>query len=174
MALFEERKLAILNPQTITFERRKPPMQSPTFLVTELLDAPREPRPDDRIDPLRAALVKAGTLLVDLADHTSKLAGFVAEHPAARALAGSLGRRAELALQLGRRLALFSDSRAAATTTIANDAILALDGVAVDVEYAAELGGDVKIKNQVARARLAVTTAGCAIDDARRVIAARS
>lgn len=149
-------------------------MQPPTFLVTELLDAPQSSRAEERMDPLRTLFVKAGTLLVDLADHTSKLAGFVAEHVGARAMAGSLGRRAELSRQLGRKLALFTDPRATATMAVVNDAILALDGVAVDVEYAAELGADVKIKNQVARARLAVTTAGCAIDDARRAIAARA
>ncbi len=56
--------------------------------------------------------------------------------------------------------------------TQVNDAILALDGIAVDVEYTIELGGDVKVKNQIARARLAITTTGSAIDEARQAISA--
>lgn len=119
-------------------------------------------------EPARAALIKAGTLLVDLADQAMKLAALVAEHPRSRSLAGTLCRRAEAMRQIGRKLALFCDPKALSTATLMNDAILALDGVALDVEYSAELGAEVRIKNQVARSRLAVTVAGCAIDEARR------
>lgn len=146
-------------------------MQPPTFLLSETANQTLQSASVDRIDPARAALVKAGTLLVDLADQASRLAGLVAEQPKSKNLAGNLARRSELARQLGRKLALFSDPQSLSTGALVNDAILALDGVAVDVEYAAELGQDVKIKNQVARSRLAVTTSGSAIDDARRAIA---
>jgi hypothetical protein len=149
-------------------KEREDPVIPPNFLVTEppmINDSPSAP------EPARAALIKAGTLLVDLSDQATKLAGLLAEHPRARVLAGSLCRRAEAMRQVGRKLALFCDPKALSTATLMNDAILALDGVALDVEHAAELSGEVKIKNQVARSRLAVTVAGCAIDDARRASA---
>lgn len=126
----------------------------------------------DRVDPVLSALAKAGTLLLDLSDQALKLGVFVADHEPSRILAGSLCRRADLARQIGRRLAVPSGRNDEDAVTCLNDAILALDGVAVDVEHAGELASHVKIKNQVARARLAVTMAGCSIDEARRVIAA--
>lgn len=139
-----------------------------------------------------AAVARAGALLADLADQATKLAGLLAEAGRSRNLAGGLSRRAELARQLGRKLAVSTDAsandgaagragapfapnpRALATATLVNDAILALDGIAVDVEYAADFAGDVALKNQVARARLAVTTAGCAIEDALHALARRA
>lgn len=127
-----------------------------------------------RGDPVRAALAKAGTLLLDLAEQSMKLGVFVADHASARTLAGSLCRRAELARQIGRRLAVTFETDPSDATTLVNDAILALDGVAVDVEYAMDLAAQAKIKNQIARARLAVTMAGCAIDEARRALAAQA
>ncbi len=148
-------------------------MQPPTSLVTDLESAP-PPAAEKTADPARDALAKAGALLVDLADHATRLATLLAESARAKNLAGGLCRRAELARLLGRKLAFFSDPRALTTAALVNDAILALDGVAVDVEYAADFAGDVKIKNQVARARLAVTTAGCAIGDARHAISTRA
>lgn len=126
------------------------------------------------VDPVAAALGRAGALLMDLAEQAMKLGVFVADHTPSRALAGSLCRRSELARQLGRKLVTSSDSKESDATTLLNDSILALDGVAVDVEYASELAAHVKIKNQVARARLAVTMAGCAIDEVRRVAAAQA
>lgn len=125
-------------------------------------------------DPARAAVARAGALLADLADQATKLAGLLAEAGRSRNLAGGLSRRAELARQLGRKLAVSLDPKALGTATLVNDAILALDGIAVDVEYAADFAGDVALKNQVARARLAVTTAGCAIEDALHALARRA
>jgi hypothetical protein len=107
-------------------------------------------------------------LLVDLADHATRLAGFLAEHAAGKTLAGDLCRRSDAARQLGRKLALSPAPTAVSTTALLNDAILALDGVALDVEHASEVAADVKVKNQIARARLAVTTSACAIEDIRR------
>lgn len=125
------------------------------------------PRRDARLD----ALAKAGVLLVDLADHATQLATLLSDAARARNLAGGLGRRAELARALGRKLSLFSDSRTVTTTALVNDAVLALDGLAVDVEYGADFASDIRIKNQVARCRLAVVTAGSAINDARHASA---
>ncbi len=148
-------------------------MQPPTSVVKE--NAATEPRAAGEVtDPARLALSKAGTLLVDLAEQATRLGTLLAESARAKNLAGGLCRRAELARLLGRKLAFFSDPGALATAALVNDAILALDGVAVDVEYGADFAGDVKIKNQVARARLAVTMAGCAITDARHAISARA
>jgi hypothetical protein len=141
------------------------------------------PTLDDSASPsapnaVRTALAKAGTLLVDLADQALRLGVFMADHDSARTLAGSLCRRAEVARQIGRRLALRPmpphDADECDATTLVNDAILALDGVAFDVEYASELASERKIKNQIARARLAVMTAGGAIDEVRRVVAAQA
>jgi hypothetical protein len=145
---------------------------SPPFLGKKaLLDASPDAA-EGPADPVRGALAKAGTLLLDLADQALRLGVFVADHEAARTLAGSLCRRAELARRIGRRLAVPGDKGDIDASMLFNDAILALDGVAVDVEYASELASESKIKNQVARARLAVTMAGCSIDEARRVLAA--
>ncbi|MFO0592584.1 MAG: hypothetical protein U0441_33885 [Polyangiaceae bacterium] len=132
-------------------------------------DAEAAPRRDARLD----ALAKAGVLLVDLADHATQLATLLSDAARARNLAGGLGRRAELARALGRKLSLFSDSRTVTTTALVNDAVLALDGLAVDVEYGADFASDIRIKNQVARCRLAVVTAGSAINDARHAAATR-
>ncbi|MBK8258872.1 MAG: hypothetical protein IPK82_40215 [Polyangiaceae bacterium] len=129
---------------------------------------------DDKVDPVRSALAKAGVLLLDLADQATKLGVLVADLAAARTLAGSLCRRAELARQLGRRLAISPSTENVDSQSLVNEAILALDGIGIDVEYAADFSVESKIKNQVARSRLAVTMAGCAIDDARRVIAAQA
>lgn len=146
-------------------------MLPPTTLAKDAtLSAPH----DGPVDPVRAALAKTGTLLIDLADQATKLGVFVADHASARTLAGSLCRRGELARQIGRRLAVSFDADESDATTLVNDAILALDGIAVDVEYATELAGEARIKNQIARARLAVTMAGCSIDEARRVMAAQA
>jgi hypothetical protein len=128
--------------------------------------------PEESLDPVTFALAKAGTLLVDLADQAMKLALFLAEEERGRSLAASLSRRAELGRQTGRKLVLFVDPSGDSAMTQVNDAILALDGIAVDVEYTSELAGDVKVKNQIARARLAITTTGSAIDDARHAISA--
>lgn len=110
---------------------------------------------------------KAGDLFVDLADQAVILAGLVAEHRGSRLLAGSMGRRAELLRQVGRALRTVAPN--IEQVTLVNDAILALDAIAVDVELAGEVGSEVKLRNQVARARLAVTVAGSAIDDARKI-----
>jgi hypothetical protein len=134
-------------------------------------DARSTPPPPATTSPIEGALAKAGALLVDLAEQATKLGVFVADHPTASTLAGSLCRRADLARQIGKRIAVSLETDESDATTLVNDAILALDGVAVDVEYAAELASETKIKNQIARARLAVTTAGCAIDEARHAVA---
>lgn len=149
------------------------PIVSPFAFLAQNVSFGAPSTPVERVDPVLVALVKAGNLLVDLADQALKLAVFIADEERARSLSGSLCRRAELTRHIGRKLALSSDS-GGDPTTLVNDAILALDGVAIDVEYASELGHEVKIKNQIARARLAVTTAGCAIDDARHVLAAQA
>lgn len=125
-------------------------------------------------DPASAAITRAGALLVDLADQATTLGGLLAQSGRSRTLAGGLCRRAELGRQLGRKLALSTDAKALTTATLVNDAILSLDGIAVDVEYAADFAGDVPLKNQVARARLAVTTAGCAIEDALHALSRRA
>lgn len=148
-------------------------MYSPDILDPHAPTSASPVAADGPVDPVRAALAKAGTLLLDLAEQAMKLGVFVADHAAARTLAGSLCRRAELARQLGRRLAVTFETDESDATTLLNDAILALDGLAVDIEYACEHRDESKIKNQIARARLAVTMAGCAIDDARRVMAAQ-
>ncbi len=127
---------------------------------------------EESLDPVSFALAKAGTLLVDLADQAMKLALFLSEVERGRSLAASLSRRAEVARQTGRKLVLFADPGGDAAMSHVNDAILALDTVAVDVEYAAEIASDVKMKNQIARARLSVTTAGSAIDEARSAVSA--
>ncbi len=139
-------------------------------------DSSPKSSPQHRIafDSTVAELTKAGILLVDLAVQATKLASFIAENESARQLAGSLCLRAEGARSLGRKLALSPESTGDQIGTLLNDAILALDGVAIEVEYASEVNRDIKVKNQVARARLAVTTAGTAIDDARRAFAARA
>ncbi|MEZ4298717.1 MAG: hypothetical protein R3B70_27450 [Polyangiaceae bacterium] len=149
-------------------------MVTPAILDKEAATSLSADLDDDRVDPVRSSLAKAGTLLLDLSDQAMKLGVFIADHDTARTLAGSLCRRAELTRHLGRRLAISYESEEADATTLLNDAILALDGVAVDVEYAAEVSTEAKIKNQVARSRLAVTMAGCAIDDTRRVLRAQA
>lgn len=126
--------------------------------------------PEEPVDPVSFALAKAGTLLIDLADQAMKLALLLAEEERGRSLAASLSRRTELARQIGRKLVLLPDPRGEAAMTHVNDAILALDGVAVDVEYASEMAGDVKTKRQLARARVSITAAGSAIDDARNAV----
>lgn len=151
-------------------------MLSPSTVAKDASFPAPEPPAGVRVDPVLGALAKAGTLLLDLAEQAMKLGVFIADHDTARTLAGSLCRRAELARQIARRLALPADDGDGDgdATTLLNDAILSLDGVAGDVEYASELAGEVKIKNQIARARLAVTMAGCSIDEARRVMAAQA
>lgn len=128
----------------------------------------------DIVDLPRAALSRAGSLLVDLADQATKLAALLAESGRSKNLAGGLCRRAELARLLGRKLAVSADAKSLVTATLVNDAILSLDGIAVDIEYAADFAGDVQVKNQVARSRLAVTTAGCAIEDALHALSIRA
>ena len=128
--------------------------------------------PEEPLDPVTFALAKAGTFLVDLADQAIKLALLLAEDDRGRSLAASLSRRSELARLLGRKLVLLVDPTGETAMTHVNDAILALDGVAVDVEYASEIAGDVKVKNQLARARVSVMAAGSAIDEARRAVSA--
>ncbi len=148
-------------------------MQTPTSPLNDV-SAAAPSAEGGAADPAHDALHKAGALLVDLAEHATKLATLLAESARAKNLAGGLCRRAELVRLLGRKLAFFSDPKALTTAALVNDAILGLDGVAVDVEYAADFAGDVKIKNHVARARLAVTTAGCAISDARAALSTRA
>ena len=150
------------------------PVLPPSTLAKDVsLPAPEIPA-GVRVDPVLGALAKVGTLLLDLAEQAMKLGVFIADHDMVRTLVGSLCRRAELVRQIVRRLAVPADDRDGDATTLLNDAILSLDGVAGDVEYASELAGEVKIKNQIARARLAVTMAGCSIDEARRVMAAQA
>lgn len=141
----------------------------------------------------RTLVARAGALLVDLAEQATKLAALLAEAGRTKNLAGGLCRRAELARLLGRKLAVTKGAtlretggsdddgrpgsgmspRDVVVATLVNDAVLSLDGIAVDVEYAADFAGTVALKNQVARARLAVTTAGCAIEDALHALAKR-
>lgn len=126
-----------------------------------------------RRDPARDSLAKVGLLLIDLADHATQLSTLLCDEARAKNLAGGLGRRAELTRLLGRKLSLFSDARTVSTTALVNDAVLALDGIAVDIEYASDFSAETRVKNQVARCRLAVVTAGSAIHDARHVLALR-
>lgn len=144
-------------------------MQPPMVISNE---AERAAASEGR-DLAAIAVARAGALLAELAEEATSLAGLLAEQGRSRNLASVLCRRAELAGQLGRKLARVADSRPIATTTLLNDAILSLDGIAVDVEYASDFANDVVLRNQVARARLAVTTTGCSLEDALRALAAR-
>lgn len=160
-------------------------MQPPTSpMNAPSLPAPQEPasavdatlgaEAKTRRDPSRDAIAKVGLLLVDLADQATQLSTLLCDEARAKNLAGGLGRRAELTRLLGRKLSLFSDARVVSTTALVNDAILSLDGIAVDIEYAADFATETRMKNQVARCRLAVVTAGSAIHDARHVLALRA
>lgn len=99
----------------------------------------------------------ASEAYINLASLAFSLAVVVAQIPNAGLLSASVCRRAEWVLRVGRDLANGSNEARL------NDAVLALDSIAADIEYAHDHKADVQ------KARAAVTAAGRAIDEVRRL-----